>query len=447
MAKKILVISHDRVGQSMAGPGIRYHQIATRLSIRHNVTLAVFNPAYIDNIGKTKYRAIDIHVQNFKQEFAKYDAIIALWLSDEMIEFAKSKGIVLIFDLYAPVPVEDLVQRVFCGNTNPESDYDYGQMIRNYKYFIKNGDYLLTSNLHQRDFWMGYAFASNKISPSEQKDRSIDSYFGICPMGIDLNEVKNAKLSDMLSLRIPAIKKDDFIIVWTGGIWDWFDAKTPIESIDSLVKGGRNNIKLVFLGTKHPNDDVPAMAETEIARNYATKLGLIDEYVFFLDGWLPYNSRIHYLSRANAAVYAHKPSVESRFSHRTRVLDHILMCLPTIATKGDYFSDYIEEHGLGLSVEPFDSKSMSIAITKIADNKKLSDLIVDNIKKNQPFFTWDYTLKPLEEFIDSKIFRSSAYIMRTATTPSELIISSRPISIIKKIVPKKIKNAIKRVIR
>lgn len=160
--KKILVISHDKVGPSMAGPGIRYHRIAINLAKEHDVTLAVFNPIYIEGIEKNTYKAIDIHVQKFKDEFVKYDAIIALWLSDEMIEFAKSNNIVIIFDLYAPVPVEDLVQRVFGGKTNPKSDYDYLQMIRNYKHFVNNGDYLLVSNNEQRDFWMGYAFASEK---------------------------------------------------------------------------------------------------------------------------------------------------------------------------------------------------------------------------------------------------------------------------------------------
>src|SRR5690606_13661510 len=105
-------------------------------------------------------------------------------------------------------------------------------------------------------------------------------------------------------------------------------------------------------------------------------LGLLDKHVFFLDGWLPYADRIYYLARADAALYAHKPSIESRFSHRTRVLDHILMCLPTIATKGDYFSDYIDDHQLGLSVEPFDAPAMAEAIRSLMHDKKLEKSII-----------------------------------------------------------------------
>lgn len=447
MSKKILVISHDKVGASMAGPGIRYHQVATNLAKKHDVTLAVFNPSYIKDIGETPYKAIDIHVQHFRNEFKKYDAILALWLSDEMIEFAKSQNIILIFDLYAPVPVEDLVQRVFGGNMDTTSDYDYTQMIRNYRYFVKNGDFLLSSNLQQQDFWMGYAFDSEKITPSRQVKRSIESYFGVCPMGISLDEVATMKKQDFLSDRIRQIKKTDYVIVWTGGIWDWFDGKTPIDAIHEVVQRGHGDIKFVFLGTKHPNDDVAAMAETEVARERAKKLGLIDRHVFFLDGWLPYADRIYYLNRANAALYAHKPSIESRFSHRTRVLDHILMSLPTIATKGDYFSDYINTHKLGISVDPFDSIAMADAIITLKGDRNLEQQIIRNIKKTQPLFTWDHTLQPLNDFIDGPHFTPSPLVQRTATTTKETIVSSKAARVVKHILPKRVKSVIKRAMR
>lgn len=449
MSKKILVISHDKVGRNMAGPGIRYHKIATELSKNHEVTLGVFNPVYIEDLEpKTiSYKAIDIHVQKYQKEFAKHDVIIALWLSDEMIEFAKSKNIILVFDLYAPVPVEDLMQRVYGKKTDKESDYDYSQMLSNYRHFVNNGDFLLTSNLQQQDFWMGYAFSGNKILPSTQNSRSIETYFGISPMGIDLAELEQLNdRHDLLSKRLESIKKDDFVIVWTGGIWDWFDAKTPISSIDHLNNQGINNVKLVFLGTKHPNDDVPAMEETEIARKHASKLGLLNKSVFFLDGWLPYGERIHYLKRANLALYAHKPSIEARFSHRTRVLDHILMSLPTVATAGDYFSDYIQTYGLGKSVNPLDTKAMSAAIKDFAIDKKLYSKTVKNIKKQQSHFTWDYTLSPLKDFL-SNTYSPSSYAPRTSASKIESISNKSSLKAIKRLVPKKIKSTVKRILQ
>lgn len=449
MSKKILVISHDKVGPSMAGPGIRYHNIATVLSNVHSVTLGVFNPKYIEGLVDTSYEAQDIHVQHFKQVFDGFDTIIALWLSDEMIEYAKSKGIQLVFDLYAPVPVEDLMQRVFGGKTDQVSDYDYSQMLRNYSHFIKNGDFFLTSNPQQRDFWIGYAFASGAITPSSQNDRGIDTYFGICPMGIDDHELKTYDGTDLLSERLPDLKKTDFVITWTGGIWDWFDAQTPIRAMKQLHDAGRHDIKLVFLGTKHPNDDVPAMAETETARTLATELKLLNKSVYFLDGWLPYADRIGYLSRANAAVYAHRPSIEARFSHRTRVLDHILMSLPTIATEGDYFADMIGNLKLGITTPVFDDERFAEAITSLSDDAQFLSLAKKNITALRHEFFWKNTLKELAQFLDDTSLTNRGFASRIATShsPAALIESHPLIRRLKRKVPTRIKSSIKKVIR
>lgn len=442
--KKILIISHDKVGPSMAGPGIRYHQIAAELSKSYEVTLAVFNPSYIEDLSDQPYTAIDIHVQHFAQEFAKYDTIIALWLSDEMIEFAKNNSIQVVFDLYAPVPVEDLVQRVFGGKTDAISDYDYSQMLRNYSHFLRNGDFFLTSNPQQRDLWTGYAFAGEMILPSTQKERGIDSFFGVCPMGINPVEFKKTD-TELLSTRIPSIKETDFVIVWTGGIWDWFDAQTPIKALSSISKKHKD-IKLVFLGTKHPNDDVPAMGETEIARTLASELGIIGKNVFFLDGWLPYAERTKYLRRADAALYAHKPSVEARFSHRTRVLDHILMELPTIATRGDYFADLIEEKNLGSTVDPFDVEAMMRAILSLKTDNETRQNIAQNIRSIKPSFYWENTLSDLVNFINSGS-SLTAYSPRPATTQIDHITQNPLVRRIKSATPKPIKSVLKRAIR
>jgi glycosyltransferase involved in cell wall biosynthesis len=426
----------------MAGPGIRYHNIATLLSKDHDVTLAVFNPTYIEGLQGTSYSAYDIHVQRFQEEFSKYDVIVALWLSDEMIQFAKAKGIVLVFDLYAPVPVEDLVQRVFGDRLSSDSDYDYKVMLENYRHFIRNADFSLVSNEQQRDFWLGYAFASGKTYPSAQHSLPIDSQFGICPMGIDLGELKDiSKRPDLLTKRVPSLAKNDFIIVWTGGIWDWFDAKTPIKAVHKLVENGNKNIKLVFLGTKHPNDDVPAMAETEKARTLAKELSLLNKNVLFLDGWLPYNERISYLKRADIALYAHKPSIESRFSHRTRVLDHILLGLPTVGTRGDHFSDYIEANHLGICVNPYDVDGMVTAIKQLAIDNKMLRSIRQTIVGGQGVFTWENTLSPLVDYLNGPA-KPSAYITREAAESTAVLVKGP--SMLRRLVPRPIKQIIKR---
>jgi glycosyltransferase involved in cell wall biosynthesis len=215
-------------------------------------------------------------------------------------------------------------------------------------------------------------------------------------MGIDDAEPKPKEL--LLRKKIKQLKSDDFVLLWTGGIWDWFDAKLIIRAM-SLVDDSR--VKLVFLGTKHPNSIYKKeMRETVAARKLSEELGLTDKSVFFLDGWVPYDKRAAYLADANAAIYADKQSLETRFSHRTRVLDHIWTQLPTICSRGDYLSEVIEKEQLGIVVNRKVSEFVE-AIQKLSSDKRAYDEIKSNIRGVAAKFAWDTTLAPLVTYLSA----------------------------------------------
>lgn len=438
--KKILIISHDKVGKTMAGPGIRYHQMANILSNDFEVTLGSFHKGYIKKVEDSLYETAYIPSNGFESYFTKADIIIAMWLNEEMVRFAKEKNSLIVFDIYAPVPVEDLVQRVFAKRTGPDSDYEYSEILKNYRFFIQNGDSFLCSNDYQKDFWLGYSFANQCALPSSYKEDRIDDRFLLSPMGINPDELSSpAYKKDLLSKRISA-KKDDFVILWTGGIWDWFDALTPIKAVKQVVNSGNSNVKLVFLGTKHPNDDVPAMEELKLAYNLSEKIGLLNKNVFFLEGWIPYGDRLSYFNRADLALYAHKPSIEARFSHRTRVLDHILTSTPTLATKGDYFAEYMDLHNMGAVVEPEDPEEMAKAIKHLLNSSKSIESMQKSIDKKKHEFYWDNVLAPLVDFIkNAEGIHPRPFVPKTNSTT----VKTKGVSVLKKYAPKSLKKIYK----
>jgi glycosyltransferase involved in cell wall biosynthesis len=387
------------------------------------------------------YEFTDIKTYDFQKDFDAYDVIFALWLSDEMISYAKSKNKLLVFDLYAPVPVENLVGYIFSHSKPlPENDYNYEVSLNNYKNFLSVGDFFVCSNEVQKDFWTGLAFGSGGLTPSSYVDFPVYDRIGISPMGINLAELASAGKKNPLLERIPQLKSSDKVIVWTGGIWDWFDVETPLKAMKQLYDEGITDIKLVFLGTRHPNSDVPEMGETEKAFSLAREWGLFNETVFFLEGWIEYSKRLDYLLAASVALYAHKPSIEARFSHRTRVLDHILTCLPTIATEGDYFADLIDIKQLGISVPTGDSAAMADAIKTVREPKTLMKF-KKNIAEVQSEFTWNSTLHPLVEFIRSDVSaRKIARPTVKAQNKSGIRIPRR----VTRRIPRPVKEAVKR---
>ena len=58
MIKKVLIISHDKVGKLMAGPGIRYHYMAKTLAKNFDVTVGFFGPENVPEIDAKSGRLI-----------------------------------------------------------------------------------------------------------------------------------------------------------------------------------------------------------------------------------------------------------------------------------------------------------------------------------------------------------------------------------------------------
>ena len=113
----------------------------------------------------------------------------------------------------------------------------------------------------------------------------------------------------------------------------------------------RDDVRLYFLGVKHPNPEIPDMAMAGEAVALAEELGLRDRVVFFNFGWVPYAERGRYLLEADVAVSAHFDDIETRFAFRTRLLDCLWAGLPIVTTRGDTLGELIVADGAGQAVD------------------------------------------------------------------------------------------------
>jgi glycosyltransferase involved in cell wall biosynthesis len=244
--------------------------------------------------------------------------------------------------------------------------------------------------------WTGFFLASNALAHRQESFTDIGNLIGLSPMGIPEETPRHTE--NVLRDTVPGIGRDDFILLWTGGLWNWFDPLHVIRAVED-VRTDDPRVKLVFLGTRHPNREVPRMSAAKEAADYAKRNGLENESVFFIDEWLPHGERINYLLEADAAVYAHKDSLETRYSHRSRLLDHIHAGLPTIATGGDYVSDtIIAGKELGI-VADNTAAGIARAIRELADNPDYRSRIRSNIAGVRPEFYWEHTSADLIEYV------------------------------------------------
>lgn len=436
MNKKILIISHGEIGTQMAGTGIRYHYMAEILSKEFDVTVGFFSPEYMpDDDFKRSYNVESINVHHYQEAFAWADVVIAMWVSESIIDFCNDHKKILIFDIYAPVPVETLAMKVFSGKEITEADeFTFESSLKDYRKFLENGDAFLCSNQRQVDYWLGYAFGAQQVSPKGYKQRDIFEQFLIAPMGIDTS-TKLESTTSMYKGVVKGIEKDDIVMVWNGGIYDWYDGVTLVEAME-LVHTMNPRIKMVFPATQHPNKTLPKWQETIDTEKRAKELGVLHKNVFFFKKWIDYHKRVAFLAEADIAIYTHKPSIESEFSHRTRVLDHILAKLPTIATKGDHFAAIVEQNNIGITVPAYNKTALAEAIVELAKpaNLKRAEKNIDHLR---PSFDWEATLHPLVEYIRSNPSKV-AQLTPLKLTP----LQNRKLKTVKRLIPLPLKKVI-----
>ncbi|HEV7956859.1 MAG TPA: glycosyltransferase family 4 protein, partial [Marisediminicola sp.] len=214
-----------------------------------------------------------------------------------------------------------------------------------------------------------------------------------------LDRTPPAHERDVLKGVKKGIGKNDKLLLWSGGLYNWFDPKTLITAV-AMLSERHDNVKLFFQGTKHPHPGVPEMAIVAESRALAQELGMLESHVFFNDSWVDYADRQNYLTEADAGVSTHFAHVETTFSFRTRILDYLWAELPMVVTEGDHFAELVATEKLGVVVPSGDVAALEAALEKVLFDEKFIATARRNIRKVRERYYWARALKPLLDFVD-----------------------------------------------
>jgi len=192
----------------------------------------------------------------------------------------------------------------------------------------------------------------------------------------------------------PGIGPDDRVILWGGGIWQWFDPLTLVRAV-ARIAARRDDVKLVFMGKQH--FDKTTVPETPICTEtvrLSEELGVLDRYVFFND-WTPYDERQNFLLEADIGVSLHLNNIETRFAFRTRMMDYIWAGLPILTTEGDCMSEVVERYGLGKVVPCQDEDALVSALLELVDTPNLREAYRPRFEQVAAEYTWERVTEPL----------------------------------------------------
>ncbi|MBU4293223.1 MAG: glycosyltransferase family 4 protein [Actinobacteria bacterium] len=387
---RLLIISYDIIGKQMAGPGIRFYEFAKILSNYIDVTLAA--PTRID-INTEGFRAVTYNTGNFKT-LKRYTEISDIILIQGHIlhyfPFLKNyKGRVIV-DLYNPFNLESL--EMFRNNNMAERMRIDKNNIDLLKFQLGIGDFFICASEKQRDYWLGMLNAMGRINPFNYDwDDTLKKLIDIVPFGIPSTPPQHT--GEGIRKFMPAIREDDLIVLWGGGVWNWLDPITVIKAIWEITRN-RKDIKLVFSGIKHPDPKLPEMKKCIDAINLSKELDLYDKFVFFNE-WTPYEIRQNFLLESNAGLSIHLEKIETEFAYRTRVMDYIWAKLPIITTEGDSIAKMVKDENIGEVVKYGSTHQLARVIESMLVNKSLKDIYRKNLEKITPRFYWENVTKPL----------------------------------------------------
>ncbi len=397
----VLVINDDRIGPSMAGPPIRALNLAAELAADG---VGEDGRGPVNQVRLISTRGCDLVRVDVDCRFVPYEelrphvewadvVVLQGFVMDKAPWIADTDKIIVV-DLYDPMHLEQLAMVGSLDATTRKAFVH--KTVRVLSEQIDRGDYFLVASEKQRAFWLGSMAALGRLNPwTYDEDPSLARRVAVVPFG--LPEQGPEHTAHAIKSVVPGIAKTDKVLLWAGGVYNWFDPLTLIHAVHELAVT-HPQVRLFFLGMGHPDPDIPEMATAVAARQLADSLGATGKTVFFNEGWVDYEARQNFLMDSDIGVSTHAEHLETTFSFRTRMLDYLWAGLPMISTQGDSFAELIEAEGLGLTVPERDVAALAEALRRLLDDPVLAGDSRSAVARVRQQFTWPRVAEPLVEF-------------------------------------------------
>jgi len=385
----VLVVSHDVVGERMAGPGIRYSNLARVLAQHCPTTLAA--PGTIE-CPAGGFATWPYQPGQWETLAPAVEGARAILLCGDVLAWFPALercGIPLIVDGYDPHTLETLA--MLAGH--PDQEQRHADRERILQMQCRAGDFFICASERQRDWWLGLLEANGRVNArTYNDDPSLRRLIDVVPFGLPAQPPRHTR--QVLKGVWPGVAPEDRVVLWGGGLWQWLDPLTAIRAI-ARVQEQQGDVKLVFPGTRHPNPIVLDMPMRQAAVNLAGELGLLGRSVFFGD-WVPRDDWPNYLLEADIGLSLHFDTLETRLAFRSRILDYVWAGLPMVVTRGDATGDLVAARGLGLEVDYQDVDGVAQAILTLLNESPGAR--GKQFEAAQAELTWERAARPLVEF-------------------------------------------------
>jgi glycosyltransferase involved in cell wall biosynthesis len=404
----VVVVTPEPVGERMAGPAIRALELGRALA-RDGRS----GPVTVASLSGVERRDHQVFLTlapdgDTLSGLVRGAAVVVIqgdvlglhpWLAHEPVP--------VVVDAYDPYHLEQLEQARSLGEAQRRAVVR--DCVHSLNTQLARADFVLCASDRQRALWLGHLGALGRINPlTYDAAPDLSRLVAVVPFGVP-EAPAPPRDRGVLRRTFPAITDEDVVLIWGGGIYEWFDPELLVRAV-AWALPDRPNLRLVFLGTQHPVAGVRTAADA--AREAAVETGTLDRAVFFHEGWVPYDERGQWLAAADVGVSTHKDHVETEFSFRTRLLDYLWCGLPVISTGGDALAEDIARQGGGVTVHAGDLEALGAAIDRaVRDHGWRLQAGVASALLGQSY-AWDRVAVPLANFCAAPV-RSPDLVLDT----------------------------------
>jgi glycosyltransferase involved in cell wall biosynthesis len=362
----------------MAGIGIRYAELASRLSAA-GFDVRLLNPGPVGEVPPMEgVEVVAFERGHLRQLLAGCDvAITQGQLANDLL--LEVPDLPTVVDLYDPFLIENMHYLSRLGLDPYRNDHATWVLQ------LSRGDFFLCSSEEQRAYYLGFLTALGRVHPpGVEKDPDLRCLIDVVPFGV------SADLPTYERLLPPRAKGEKRLLF--GGLYDWYDPWPVLAAFNELQEQGW---KLLFIRNPNPGS-TPQDLFTQV-ENWCQSHRMGEDRVQFLD-WIPSTRRYDLLREVDLMVATHLPSLETRLSLRTRFLDALVAGCPVLTSEGGAMSRMLKESDAGWVVPTDDASAVATAMQEILAGGAQVEARRQRGRQLAASFRWEKVLEPLLRF-------------------------------------------------
>lgn len=392
--RRILVLTSDAIRENMAGPAIRAWNIARVLATFADVRLISSAPSSLDGEGfSVHWVAPGRSSLSTHEQWA--DVIIVQGLGFAQYPRLARSTKVIVLDAYNVMPLEHLAVNTRTFLVDAGIRIEHARRVHNHALALS--DMVVVSSSRQRDLYLGSLLSLGRLNPATSgQDPSFHALVRVAPFGAETAPSSEHAPSILRDVLAP-VTAGDKVLVWGGGLYEWFDPESLMRAVGNLSKK-RPNLRLVFMGSARPGQDGVSAHVSRLV-DLARDIDPLGEHIVFNQTWVPYAHRISFLAEADAGVSVHRATAETYFSYRTRMLDYLAAGLPIVCSEGDTFAEIVARERLGIVVPVGGAAELEAAIERVLYDESFARECRTNVERLRASFDWEISLASLVDFV------------------------------------------------